>query len=189
MRMRTRTTLLLLIVMAMMLVMIGCDENENSRLAKMAEENLKRQDAQNERMADLQNEVTEGSRRLVEADAKSRQEMIGLQRDFQSDQTEVARQRDLLEGERRDLADKRHIAPIIAESIKNIGLLIGCVLPLILCWFLLARRDEPADDSVVAEVLLQDLVSDKPMLLPRQDMPPALTFEETDHELSSASES
>ena len=178
-----------LLVMAIVLMMSGCDENENSRLAEMAERNLQRQDAQNKRMADLQNEVAEGSRRLVEADAQSRQEMIALQRDFKSDQTEVARQRDLLEGERRDLASQRHMAPIIAEAIKNVGLLAACLLPLILCWCLLARRDQPADDSIVAEVLLQDLVSDQPLLLPRSDTPRALRFEETDDELPSTSKS
>ena len=189
MRMRTHTTLALLNVMAMMHMTIGCSKTESERLAEMAERSLQRQDSQNQRMADLQNEVAEGSRRLVEADAQSRQEMIALQRDFKSDQTEVARQRDLLEGERRDLASQRHMAPIIAESIGNIGILIGCILPLVLCWFLLARRVEPADDSVVAEVLLQDLVSDQPVLLPRSDTPRALSFEGTDDELPSTSES
>ena len=58
---------------------------------------------------------------------------------------------------------------IIAAAITNIGLLLACLLPLVLCWYLLTRRVEPADDQAVAEVLLEDLVADRPLLLPRTD--------------------
>jgi hypothetical protein len=57
--------------------------------------------------------------------------------------------------------------PIIAAAITNAGLLLACLLPLILCWYLLHRPVEPADDQAVAEVLLDDLVADRPLLLPR----------------------
>ena len=65
---------------------------------------LERQAEQNRQVTELQREVAEGSRRLVEADAQARQEMVALQREVQAERSEVGRQRDLLEGERRDLA-------------------------------------------------------------------------------------
>jgi hypothetical protein len=167
-------------LIALTLMAIGCGDNENTRLAKMAEENLIRQDAQNQRMADLQQEVAEGSRRLVEADAEARQEIIGLQRDVQAERAEVGVQRDSLEAERRDIANHRYWAPIIAVAIGRFGLLIGCLLPLILCWHLLQRRVEPADDAMVAEVLLEDLVIDDPLLIPRMPSQPAIAFEDAD---------
>jgi len=44
---------------------------------------------------------------------------------------------------------------------------LACLLPLLVCVYVLwsvGRRDEP--DSVVTELLVQELVSDRPMLLP-----------------------
>ena len=50
--------------------------------------------------------------------------------------------------------------------VTHTGLLLACLLPLVICWYLLHRRVEPADDQAVAEVLLEDLVTDRPLLLP-----------------------
>ena len=154
-----------LIATTLMLTMAGCEEEE--RLAEMAERHLERQAEQNRQMADLQKEVAEGTRQLVEADARAREEMVALQRDLRADQAAIGQQRDQLEGERKELAAKRRLDPIVAAAITNTGLLAVCALPLVLCWYLLFPRVEPADEQVVAEVLLQDLVSDRPLLLPR----------------------
>ena len=156
-----------LIVTTLMLTMAGCEEEE--RLAEMAERHLERQAEQTRLMADLQQEVAEGTRQLVEADARAREEMVALQRDLQADQAAVGQQRDQLEGERKELAAKRRLDPIVAAAITNVGLLAVCALPLVLCWYLLHPRVEPADDQVVAEVLLNDLISDRPLLLPRME--------------------
>jgi len=151
----------------LILTVTGCEEEESKRLVEMAEKHLERQAEQSRQMSELQRQVAEGANRLVEADAKAREEMVALQRDLQADQAAVGRQRDQLEEERRDLAAKRHVDPIVAAAITNVGLLLACVLPLALCWYLLQPRVQPADDQAVAEVLLQDLVSDRPLLLPR----------------------
>ena len=161
-------------VAALMLTAIGCDEEENTRLAEMAERHSERQAEQIRQMTELQNQVAEGSRRLVEADAQARQEMVTLQREVQAERTEVGRQRDVLEEERRDLAAKRRLDPIVAAAITNAGILLACLLPLVLCWYLLHRRAEPVDDQAVAEVLLEDLVTDRPLLLPRPENFPAI---------------
>lgn len=158
-------TLQLVIVTTMLLSMIGCNQNENARLAQMAETNLQRQAEQNRRMADLQEEVAEGSRRLIEADAEARREIISAQQQLQAEQAQIGQQRDALEQERRKIALERHRDPIIAAAITGTGLLLACLLPLVLCWYLLRQPTEPADDAVVAEVLLADLVSNEPLLL------------------------
>lgn len=159
----------IMIVAMLILTTIGCDEEENKRLAEMAERHLDRQSEQNRQLTELQREVAAGSRHLVEADAQTRQEIVALQREVQAERKEVGRQRDLLEDERRDLAAKRRMDPIIAAVITNAGLLLACLLPLVLCWYLLQRRVDPADDRAVAEILLEDLVADRPLLLPRID--------------------
>ena len=184
--MRTCRQTLPLIVVTLLLIAIGCSQTESERLARMAEESLKRQDAQNQRMADLQREVAEGARQLVEADGKAREEMVSMQRDVHSQQAEVDRQRDSLEAERRDIANHRYWAPIIAVAIGRFGLLVGCLLPLVLCCYLLQRRDEPADDAMLAEVLLEDLVIDDPLLIPRMPSQPAITYEDANEPVGNA---
>ena len=171
--MQTDIRLILLIAPMLILTAIGCNEDENKRLADMAEKNLDRQAEQNRQMSELQHEVAQGTRLLVEADAKAREEMLALHRDFQTERAEIGRQRDSLEDERRAIASQRHLAPIIAAAITNTGLLLACLLPLALCWYLLHRRVEPADDGAVAEILLEDLVAERP-LLSRTDNQPAI---------------
>ena len=179
-----QTDKIMFIPIAAMLILtaIGCNENENTRLAEMAERHLDRQAEQNRQMVELQHEVAEGSRRLVEADAKAREEMVALQHEMQTERVEIGRQRDLLEDERRDLATKRHLNPIIAAAITNIGLLLACLLPIVLCWYLLHRRVEPAEDQAVAEVLLEDLVANRPLLLPRVETNRAIGGRDDDDE-------
>jgi len=123
--MRTHMLPVIPIVATLMLTAIGCDENENKRLAEMAERNVERQSEQNRRMSELQREVAEGSRRLVEADARAREEMVALQREVQAERSEVGSQRDALEHERRGLAAKWRLDPIIASAITNVGLLVA----------------------------------------------------------------
>ncbi len=156
-----------LIMTAVLSMMIGCDKNENARLAQMADEHLQRQAEQNRQMTELHREVAEGSRQLVEADAKARQEMVAAQRQLQTEHAKVGQQRDALENERREIALQRHREPIIAAAVLNVGLLLACLLPLMLCWRLLHGKVEPADDQVVAEALIEDLVRHEPLLLPR----------------------
>ena len=68
----------------------GCSRDE--RVVQVAREAADRQAEQNLQMADLQKQVAEGSRRLVEAEAKTRGEMTAMQRELQQSQAEVGRQ-------------------------------------------------------------------------------------------------
>ena len=111
--------------------------------------------------------LAEASRQLVEADAKSRTETIALQRDLQQGQTELGRQRDQLEDDRRGFADQRNRDPIVANTLTVVGTIIACLLPLILGIYL-ARglRDSSQVDSSLAEILVDEIATDKPVLLP-----------------------
>jgi hypothetical protein len=142
----------------------------------MAEKHLDRQAEQNRQMSELQRQVAEGANRLVEADAKAREDLVALQRELQADHAAVGHQRDQLEVERRELAAKRRLDPIVAAALSNVGLLLACVLPLALCWYLLHPRVQPADDQAIAEILLQDLVSDQPLLLPPMEANRAISI-------------
>ncbi len=153
-------------LMLILLTGASCNSDENSRVAELATQQLERQAEQNRRMSELQQEVASGSRELVEADAKARQEMTILQREIQVEQNEIGRQRDALEAERREIADSRNRDPIIAAAITKVALVVVSLLPLLICWLLLQQKVEPVDENEIAELLLDDLVSSEPRLLP-----------------------
>ena len=151
--------------LALLFASAGCSSSDE-RLAEFAERASERQAEQNRRMAELQQDVTAGSRQLVEADAQARAEFTGLHRDLQAERATVGHQRDALEAERREIASDRVTDPIIAAALMNAGLLLACVLPLVVCWQLLRRGDTEPADALIAEVLLNDLVATQPLLLP-----------------------
>ncbi len=123
-------------------------------------------------------QLAEASRQLVEADAKSRTDIVAVQRDLQQGQTELDRQRDQLEDDRRGFADQRNRDPIIANTLTVVGTIIACLLPLILGIYL-ARglRDSSQVDSSLAEILVDEIATDKPVLLPPPSSLTALRHE------------
>ena len=162
---------LTVLLIAILITTSGCRSDENRRIAELAERQLERQHEQNQRLADMQQEVAAGSRRLVEAETQARQEMISLHRDLQTERSVVGSQRDALEQDRRSLAAQRVREPIIAETIAQLGLLAASLLPLLVCWLLLRQPVEPADDREVAELLIADLAASEPVLLPTPPSP------------------
>jgi predicted PurR-regulated permease PerM len=129
-----------------------------------------------DRFAQLASQTAETAKRLVEADAKSRQELTALQRDLQAEQTNIGRQRDQLESERRTIAGQRHRDPIIAAVLTDLGLVLACLVPLVVCLYLL-RTDhcQPTANAELAELLTQEIVSETPVLLPPPSPDRAIT--------------
>ncbi len=115
-------------------------------------------------------EILEIQRELVDRDAQCRQELNTLQRETQSAiQTErqsLDRQREDLEGERRQIASERQRAPVIAAAIMQLGLILACLAPLALCAYLLwSLRSTAEQDEAVTELLVEELTSERPKLL------------------------
>ncbi|MGA2619380.1 MAG: hypothetical protein ABSF26_17370 [Thermoguttaceae bacterium] len=161
----SRAAFILTTFALLLLAMTGCNEDERAQVNRS------------------QAEVAEASRKLVEADAKARTETIAMQRDLQKGQDELGRQRDQLENDRRQYADQRNRDPILANTILDVGLILACLLPLVLCIFLvLGLRDKSQTDSDLADVLVQEIVSEEPFLLPPPDRPRALPKEPIDEE-------
>ncbi|NQU21990.1 MAG: hypothetical protein HQ567_11960 [Candidatus Nealsonbacteria bacterium] len=107
---------------------------------------------------------------LVDRDAECRQELNELQRESRSaiqvERQSIDRQREGLETERRDIANKRHRAPIIAAAVTQVGLILACLAPLALCAYLLwSLRSTAGEDEAVTELLVEELVSDRRRLL------------------------
>ena len=90
-----------------------------------------------------------------------------LQSQLHQQQAAVGAQRDRLEEERRQLAGQRGRDPIIAAAIQDCGVLIACLLPLLVCVYLLHRMaGENDDQQALGELLVHELTAEQPRLLP-----------------------
>jgi hypothetical protein len=158
----------------LLVLMVGC-QSEGDRVAEVAREAAQRQAEQSKQMLQLQNQVAEGSRRLVEAEAQARTEMAALHRDLQESQSEIGRQRDHLETERRQIAVERYWDVVLGNAITAAAGLFACLLPLLLCWSLVRRLSFDCEgNEALAEILLEELASDQPTLLPASRLRPRL---------------
>jgi hypothetical protein len=167
-------------------IVIGCS-GPDDRVVDVAREAADRQAAQNETIAGQTSQLTEMSSSFLEAEQRARQEVIALQQDLvdrdaqcrqeltalqretqaavSSERQEAARQRDLLEAERKQLADQRHRAPIVAAAIAQVGLLLACLAPLVLCgWLIYSLRNSENDDTTMVELLVEELAAGSPVL-------------------------
>ena len=118
-------------------MILGCDEKPDERINQANRELAARQAEQQKQFVQMQKELTEGSRKLVESDAKARAELVAVQQGLRSDQAELGRQRDALEIERKEIARTRYLDPIIAAAIEHVGIILACLLPLGLGLYLL----------------------------------------------------
>ena len=182
-----------------LLVMIaGCGDApdlRDQRLAEFARDTMQEQRLQNGRMADQSVAVVEESRQLAEAakllvehDAQSRREIIAAQTELTSQlhqqRAVVDAGRDQLEQDRQHLAERRYWAPIIALTLESTGLAIACLLPLVICFFVIRQmHNQEPDHAAVAELLIQELSCDQPLLLPRSSWGP-VALEHHDYERS-----
>jgi hypothetical protein len=121
----------------------GCSDDE--RLARMAEKSLETQRQQNEMIARQSQAVVaesaklaETAKALVEQEAQARNEILAAQRELQNQAT-------VIENERRELMDLRVREPVIAESLKLIGGIFLCCVPLALVGMLLWPKRELAE--------------------------------------------
>src|SRR5262245_29288552 len=178
----TKTMLLPTAVAVAILVLItGCGDPPDKRLLDLAQQSLAQQARQSEQLAQQSRQVTEAARQLVAADAQARQELVAgmtqLQQQIQTQRSEFDRQRDTLERERRELAAQRGRDPILANAIGAIGVTMACLLPLLLAGYALYTVNRPspeADAEAVSEILIGEIVSPVPQLLPGPTAPPQL---------------
>ena len=169
------------------LTAIGCSPLDREA-TEIARESMERQAEQNKMLAEQSRKATQAADNLVQAEAKARQELIEvqkqvverdaqgrqelnrLQQDVQKTtsaaQEHVDMQRSKLETERREIAQERQRAPLVAEAIRGTGLLLVCVLPLAVLVFMLhTLRSQPAQDDALSEFLVQELVAEEPRLV------------------------
>ena len=81
-------------------------------------------------MAHLQQQVAEATRRLVEADAASREEALKIQKDLYE-------QLALVEAERRQIASQRRFESAIGPILRSLGAATAAILAIGFSWYLL----------------------------------------------------
>lgn len=145
----------------------GCREKDRYReIAEVATQAADRQAAQNVEMARVQREVAEGTRRMVEADAESRKEIITVHHDIQAERATLGDGFDKLETERKEIAQARRTESVLVPAVKLIGGAAVAVAVVLFCLTLLVGlRRSDATDADVSELLISDLVSERPQLL------------------------
>jgi hypothetical protein len=165
---------MILLAVILILAIIGCEE-QDERVVRVTQEAAARQAEQNEQMAEIVGEVAQGSRQLVEADGLARQEILQTQAELVRQQAEIAQRCDELDAERRALAQQRNRQSLLVPVISSLGLLLLSCLPLVLAWYLLhAWYQESAEETAMGELLLEELASERPLLLPQPVLPPAI---------------
>ena len=128
-------------------LIVGC--SDDPKPGQPARDNPARQHEQNPQMTELQKSVADASKRLVEADAESRNKFLAMQENLRADQSAIGQQRDALEADRRELAGQRNRDSIVAAAIVQVGLYLACLLPLALAGYLLytMRHTTSQDDA------------------------------------------
>jgi len=166
-----------MIALALLLATTGC-RDDSARVAAVAHQALESQAEQNEELARLSGKVVESSQQLVEQDAQARTEILAAQQDLQAQHTGLSQQRDDLEHERRRIAAQRHSESLLAPILLTLGTALLCLLPVGVAGYALylssASVPEMAD---VGQILIEELVSDSPRLLPPSELPSAPRLE------------
>lgn len=172
----------------------GCSRDD--RLAEMARDATERQAEQNAEMARLNREVVANSQQVIRADAESRQEVLEIQRELiQRDEKgrvelnalqrethtaamearcQMDQQRHDLDEDRREIARQRYWDSLLGAALTCLGVTVASLAPIGLAIYLLRalQRQEPCD-AELANLLVQEIVSDRPMLLvPQRPLSP-----------------
>lgn len=166
----TRRCGVLLAAMLLPATAVGCSTSD-SRLSQLAQQAMKEQCQQNQSMADQSFKLAETVQELIARDAQARQELAESQQELtmqlNQQQAAIDASRNRLEQERQEIARQRQRDPIVAAAIENAGIIIACLCPLLLAGLTLWGMYSPgADDAGLAEILVSDLTSPKPRLLP-----------------------
>jgi hypothetical protein len=142
----------------------GCGGDD--RVVQVAREAADRQAEQNRQIAHQNHQIAETTHDLVAADASSRRDLVALQQDLQTQQAEVGRQRDALEAERREIAQKRSWESALGPAIESLTVGLVCLGAIAFCCFLFygLRQDSSAEPEI-GELLVEDLAAPHPMVL------------------------
>jgi hypothetical protein len=117
-------------------------------------------------MAQVNKEVASGSHQLVEADAKARQEIVGVHRDLQAERSRLDAGWSELQANRKEIASELRTESALVTVAKATSYLFLVAGVLGFCWFVLFRiRQGDGTDAQLNELLISEIVPDHSALL------------------------
>lgn len=145
------------VVLLLPFLMIGCsDERQLRQWQQQQVEQLQEQALQN----------AEAARTLVEADTKARQELVALQHDLQTDQHELAHQRDSLDADRKEVAQARERVPLLATAFQGMAGLLLSGAALAVCVYLLRGLSKETGAEELEDFLVLEVAGESQLLAP-----------------------
>ena len=154
----------------------GCgDPDRYKEVAEVAREGANRQAQQNSEMARLNREVVEGTKRMIEADAQARKEMVVVHHELQAERDSLNLGFNMLESERKQIAEQRRTESVVVPALKTIGgALVGTSVVVLCLVLLIGQRNTDASDAELNELLICDMVREQPQLLLGRSTVPAI---------------
>jgi hypothetical protein len=158
------------VIVATLLMIAGCSRLDEETI----QQTLDNQRRQNELIAQQSaavvragDHLTEGAQELVSRDAAARQELIEAhsqtQASLQQERASLDRQKELLDGERRSIAQDRARDPILAATIQGVMALLACLSPLVLAAYALRQLGKASSETrELNELLLAEFTPGQP---------------------------
>jgi hypothetical protein len=152
----------LILGVAILSALDGC----NDRVTQVAREAASRQAQQNTEMANLHQEVAAGAHELVAADAKARDDMLGVHHDLQSERAHLNSGWNALEIERRQIASERRTESLLVPLFPLIGGTMVVILLLGFCWYAIgAAHSSENSDFQLEAYLVREILPDEARVL------------------------
>ena len=162
---------------ALTALIAGCNASDEQLLRQ----SLRQQAEQNAQMARHTQQIVETSGQLIEADARARGDLVELQEHLQqgvqAERRSLDRQHQELETERQAVARQRQRDPLIAAAIVNASILLACVAPLLLAYWVIRSTWTQESGAALDELLVRELITEASSFLPRPTL--ALPLPET----------
>lgn len=133
---------------------VGCAD-ENERIADYAMESARWQAEQSQTLVEANQNIADGSRGLVTADAASRQELATLQRELRADQAAIAEQYEALAESHTKWVREHDRDAKAGFSILGLAIVIACLMPLLLAAGALFGQDDPPTAEEINAVIDQ----------------------------------
>jgi hypothetical protein len=89
------------------------------------------------------------------------------------EQTNLDRQREKVADEKRELTTMRNRDPIVTASIENVGALLVCLTPLLVCCYALYAMNRKCEGADIGEWLIDEFTTEQPRFLPAP-IPPVI---------------
>lgn len=144
--------LLVAAAVAVACIAAGCQD----LATEVAREAADRQAQQNETMAELQQEVATGTRRLIDAEAEAREQLLGAHEDLQTE-------RSRLQSWWQSLFLAQRSESLLVAIMPAVGKLLLVAVLIGFCWYVLfaSHHDDEAEGEL-NDVLLTELTADWP---------------------------